>query len=188
MALFPVYVAYGNLNNLNEMFNQNLVPFRDDNPESETSKFNNKMKLIKMTLGENNKELVIHSGKFSLTIHQTPGNCNSLSVIFGSLSFEEVPFVTYILKNLASMTGNNVILGSHIIEYRDVFLENKWNIYLTMPSIRGYSSPVCYMNYILNPDEMATKGFIYLSNKRKFLNLHVPVAKKADAEVLKTSV
>lgn len=183
MSRFPVYVLNGGIEKqIVNLFQTGNLPFYDE----EYTPFVMKNKI---TLRYDD---VAHVGYFycdsyAILFSQSLGNCNAIEARFGPfINKTNTGFITFILKNLASLLGNNMIIGSHKTRIADLFLEKGWIEFYKNDSNRGYDSDIKYIFYPLKKEEMATRGFNFLSNRNVLTK--APVAEQADATDLKSVV
>ncbi len=94
---------------------------------------------------------------------QMDGNCNGMMVNRmynpGVTKAVGVDITTFLIKNVASFLGDNVIHTSHYESIMNEAEKYGWNIHLKAPSNRGYPENILYGHIILKPEEMHTKGF-----------------------------
>lgn len=93
---------------------------------------------------------------------QTDGNCNSLFVNYISSSNKAAAI--FVIKNLASLLGDNMILMTQKLKEAEEYAKLGVQYYITSPSIRGYRQPISYGYIFIPSEEMATTSFNYLVN------------------------
>jgi hypothetical protein len=119
--------------------------------------------------GEFNISLKNKDGQYAMyaDFSQMEGNCNGMMTsrlqdASGGESFRSAvsfELATFVIKNLASYLGDNVIHTSHYDVNIDAFKKEGWECHLVAPSIRGYSHAIAYFHMVIPRERMFTRAF-----------------------------
>lgn len=120
----------------------------------------------------------------SFCLSQMDGNCNGMFVnrMNGSPDID-----TFLIKNVASLLGDNVIFTSHYAPKIDEFQKHGWVKDIEAESNRGYSERIAYAHLYLKPEEMATKGFSMLRDIQVVKAAQTAIAGNVEASKLRAA-